>query len=180
MKKSVVKVVLCVTLLGLIVFVGLPLKYYFADQQLVRSWQSDLVEQLQQISSFDVAMESDLGLGSVLSDRDDKWIVVGYQDTHHGRLLSLAIAKTQDGRWFESRRHFCGTINSGRGSNHRLAEYQKMLEEMPDQEEFLIEAIEFETENRDTDELWIIGKEPDPDVQVQMLFDAGFTEIAVP
>lgn len=155
---------------------GIELLDWFVERSMTRSWEKSLIGQLESIHSYDEAV---LAESTILGDPEDEWIVLGYEDTHSGRILSVTVAKTKDGRWFESRRHFCGAINSGANANRSAAEYQALLDAHP-ADDTLPGVIEDAIETRDSDELWKIGKEPDQEKQVQMLIEAGFWEIDAP
>jgi hypothetical protein len=51
-------------------------------------------------------------LGTFLSFTNGAWVAIRNRDTHAGRVQSHALARTSDGRWLESERHFCGIIGS--------------------------------------------------------------------
>jgi hypothetical protein len=60
-------------------------------------------------------------LGTFLTFTNGDWVAIRYRDTHAGRVQSHALARTSDGRWLESERHFCGTIQ---GLGRRAAEWR--------------------------------------------------------
>lgn len=49
-------------------------------------------------------------LGAFITPTNGGWLAIRYRDKHGGRLQSIAIAHDSEGRWFESRHHWCGTI----------------------------------------------------------------------
>jgi hypothetical protein len=61
-------------------------------------------------------------LGTFLSFTNRAWVAIRYRDTHAGRVQSHALARTSDGRWLESERHFCGTI---RGLDRRIDDWRQ-------------------------------------------------------
>jgi hypothetical protein len=49
-------------------------------------------------------------LGIVLHLTNNAWIAIRYRDVHGPKIDSIAIARDSGGAWFESDRHFCGTL----------------------------------------------------------------------
>ncbi len=62
-----------------------------------------------------------MAIGAVLTFTNGGWLAVRYRDTHYNRVRSSAVAKSSDGRYLESHRHFCGTIQ---GLGRRAKEWQ--------------------------------------------------------
>jgi hypothetical protein len=59
--------------------------------------------------------------GAFVAAGDGSWIAIRYRDTHAGHILSLALALDSEGHWYESRRHFCGSLaNWKRWGEERL------------------------------------------------------------
>lgn len=61
-------------------------------------------------------------LGTFLTFTNGDWVVIRYRDIHVNRVQSHSLAKTSDGRWLESERHFCGTIQ---GLGRRADEWRR-------------------------------------------------------
>ncbi len=53
-------------------------------------------------------------LGIFIQIKDGSWIAIRYTDTHSIPSWSLSIALDSNGKWFESKRHFCGRLRSYR------------------------------------------------------------------
>jgi hypothetical protein len=63
--------------------------------------------------------------GKFFSFDDGSWLVVRYKDTHSGFVGSYALTRDSDGKWLESKYHFCGMLgylDKGAARDARLAE----------------------------------------------------------
>ena len=68
--------------------------------------------------------------GVFITAKDGSWVAIRYRDSHAGGILSLALAKDSGGEWFESQRHFCGTLPSYARRRLEYAANTNMLVEM--------------------------------------------------
>lgn len=131
---------------------------------------------------------------------NDNWIAIAYRDSHRGGIVSVAIARTSDGLWYESDRHFCGGLAAYRsrredltritqlvaedqlGSARQMAEIYVNLrpdEPIPGPEELLKRYYENSDSNlRRT--LWMIEDERDASEQQRLLEQLGFRGISEP
>jgi hypothetical protein len=50
-------------------------------------------------------------LGWYISLTNNAWIAIRYRDSHGGGVRSCAVARDSGGGWFESDRHFCGSLS---------------------------------------------------------------------
>ena len=48
--------------------------------------------------------------GLFMALTNNQWIVIRYRDSHAGGVFSCAVARDSSGGWFESNRHFCGSL----------------------------------------------------------------------
>ncbi|HEY1174501.1 MAG TPA: hypothetical protein VGH19_24260 [Verrucomicrobiae bacterium] len=68
--------------------------------------------------------------GIVIPLTNNQWIAIRYRDNHAGGIRSMAVASDSGGGWYESRRHFCGSLVAWVGEKRRLEaeeELQKLL-----------------------------------------------------
>lgn len=49
-------------------------------------------------------------LGLFIPLTNGAWIAIRYRDSHGGGISSCAVARDSGGGWFESDRHFCGSL----------------------------------------------------------------------
>ncbi len=49
-------------------------------------------------------------LGLFIPLTNNAWIAIRYRDSHSGGIRSCAVARDSGGGWFESDRHFCGSL----------------------------------------------------------------------
>lgn len=108
---------------GLLVLTGLAVTVFALDD---RSWlprnRQDATARLSSVTDADSARIAVGSLGTVLTFTNGAWMAIRYRDTHAGRVQSHALARTSDGRWLESERHFCGTIG---GLDRRINEWRQ-------------------------------------------------------
>ncbi len=50
-------------------------------------------------------------LGVVIQLTNNSWIAIRYRDSHSGNIRSFAVARDSGGGWYESERHFCGSLS---------------------------------------------------------------------
>ena len=50
-------------------------------------------------------------LGVFIPLTNGAWIAIRYRDSHGGGIRSCAVARDSGGEWFESSRHFCGSLS---------------------------------------------------------------------
>lgn len=50
-------------------------------------------------------------LGLFIPLTNGAWIAIRYRDSHGGGIRSCAVARDSGGGWFESERHFCGSLS---------------------------------------------------------------------
>ncbi len=50
-------------------------------------------------------------LGLFIPLTNGAWIAIRYRDSHSGGVRSCAVARDSGGSWFESERHFCGSLS---------------------------------------------------------------------
>jgi hypothetical protein len=52
-----------------------------------------------------------LSWGAFIPLTNGSWIAIRYRDSHLGGIFSCAVARDSGGGWFESDRHFCGSLS---------------------------------------------------------------------
>ncbi len=60
------------------------------------------------------------------------WIAIRYRDMHRGFFASCAVARDNEGNWFESDRHFCGSLSFWPRFKETEATEKEMREKYPD------------------------------------------------
>lgn len=84
--------------------------------------REDSVARLRVLADSPSARATVKYLGTFLTFTNGDWLAIRYHDTHAGPVQSYALARTSDGRWLESERHFCGTIG---GLDQRIDDWRK-------------------------------------------------------
>ena len=70
--------------------------------------------------------------GLLLQLTNGGWIAIRYRDTHHGMVASCAVARDSEGNWFESDRHFCGSLSFWPHLKETEAAEKEMREKYPE------------------------------------------------
>lgn len=60
------------------------------------------------------------------------WMAIRYRDMHRGFFASCAIARDNEGNWFESDRHFCGSLAFWPRFKEAEAAEKEMREKYPE------------------------------------------------
>jgi hypothetical protein len=81
---------------------------YYAAVNATSDFEDQNVAALMPVTSFDEAQAPISRLGALLGTNQGPWVAIEYRDTHYGLIASSAVAKTSDGRWFQSAKHYCG------------------------------------------------------------------------
>lgn len=117
-------IALCVLAIGVVL---IPVFAYYVSVW-TRGWRfrSQAVSTVREITSYEQAAERGLGMGVLLGD-PDHWIAIAYRDSHRGGIVSVAIARTSDGLWYESDRHFCGGLVAYRSRREDLTWITKLV-----------------------------------------------------
>jgi hypothetical protein len=151
---------------------------------LENKWRSELISSLTSIQSYDEAVDSISHLGVVLGDAEGSWVVIDYKDTHNEWIVSTAVARTKDGQFFQSPKHFCGRFSGFQSTRDSAAEAKKWLAEETDLKniEFYQEILSIADEDLSSNSsgLLAIDKETDPDRQRELLIELGFEPIESP
>ncbi len=95
--------------------------YYYEPRVWLSRARQESVARLSAATNDESARAAVNSLGTFLTFTNGDWVAIRYRDTHAGRVQSHALARTSDGRWLESERHFCGTIQ---GLGRRAAEWR--------------------------------------------------------
>lgn len=151
---------------------------------LENKWRSELISSLTSIQSYDEAVDSISHLGVVLGDAEGSWVVIDYKDTHNEWIVSTAVARTKDGQFFQSPKHFCGRFSGYQSTKDSIAEFKKLIAEEtdPDPLEFLKAALSAYEQDlvESNPPLNTLDKETDPDHQRELLIELGFEPIESP
>lgn len=118
---------------------------YFATRESIQA--------LSEASSEEGARSASKGLGAFLTFPDHSWLAIRCKETHVG--WSVAIARDNEGRWYQSREHFCGSLLSVR-------DHQLWLDE---EREFGDQAGEPLPEPSDPHSKWIRFVSDSPDLE---------------
>lgn len=70
----------------------------------------DSVSVLRSAKGTNELMQAVGSLGLFLSLTNGGWVAIRYRDSHGGGIRSSAVALDSEGNWFESDRHFCGSL----------------------------------------------------------------------
>ena len=68
--------------------------------------------------------------GAFIEPTNGGWVAIRYTDTHSGSVQSMTVVRDSDGKWFESRRHFCGVLQNN--ASNSIADYLRLQPELPD------------------------------------------------
>jgi len=120
LKHLLLAVIAAICLLLVLVFVVEPL----ASHRRVRQAAITALSTAKTINELQQAVG---GLGIFVPLQDGSWIAIVYHDIHAARISSLAIARDSGGNWFESDRHFCGTLSAYRQERQSRAEMRSEL-----------------------------------------------------
>ena len=85
--------------------------YYRADRnQLYQQWKSEAIASLQTARTLDEMTNAVGPFGLYIALTNGNWIAIRYRDRHSFPIVSCAVARDSGGAWFESDRHFCGSL----------------------------------------------------------------------
>lgn len=70
--------------------------------------------------------------GLLLQLTNSGWIAIRFRDAHRGFFASCAVARDSEGNWFESDRHFCGSLSFWPRFKETEAAEQETREKYPD------------------------------------------------
>lgn len=96
--------------------------YYYEPRVWLPRARQESVARLSAANNEQSARAAVNSLGTFLTFTNDAWVAIRYRDTHAGPVQSHALARTSDGRWLESERHFCGTIG---GLDRRIDDWRQ-------------------------------------------------------
>lgn len=116
-------------------------------------------------------------LGVMLGDPDGSWIAVDYRDTHHKRILSASVARTNGGEFYVSRKHFCGSLSGYQHAKDQVVELEVLVQESTSSEDIQIleEILESAKEDLNSQQHFLaIDSEPDSEKQCEMLMKLDF------
>ena len=104
--------------------------FYFRPKQWRAEHRREAVELLSAAKTPEDLKDAVGNLGAFIAFTNRSWIAIRYHDLHDMPLvLSLAVARDSDGRWFECERHFCGILKHA--SQYWVGEME-MRKEFPD------------------------------------------------
>ncbi len=167
--------------LGLIIIlISIPFVAMFIrdmkDNRLASQWQAESSAKLAGATTYQEASEMISNLGVMLGDPDGLWVAVDYRDTHRSRILSASVARTSNGEFFVSRKHFCGSLSGYQNAKDQIAEFEILIKESSSPED-----VQFYQNLLDTTEfhplLFAIDSDSDPAKQRELLIELGFQQI---
>lgn len=100
----------CVLWAAILIMPGLA--RFVLTRETVARVRGDAVKALSAAHTQDELRAATGELSTCLHMPDGSWIAIRYRDTHHYPNWSLAVALCSDGTWYQSERHFCGSLQS--------------------------------------------------------------------
>ena len=107
-------------------------------------------------------------LGVILTLKNGEWIAINYQDSHAVGMGSYSLALDSKGRWFESRKHFCGKF---RMYKFKRKSYGEFLEENPEVDSSFEDTVYKDSELYDIESAWDLKQAE------KLLVKMGFDEL---
>ena len=71
-------------------------------------------------------------IGIFIPLTNNEWIAIRYRDSHGGGVYSCAVARDSGGEWFESSRHFCGSLQGWPSYRARVESVEEMKRTYPE------------------------------------------------
>ena len=133
-RMRLLKVMLITFLLGMIGIIACFEAYLhlYRSPHLYRKWKSESIAALQAAHSTAELTNAVGSLGLYIALTNGGWIAIRYRDTHSLPIVSCAIARDSDGGWFESNRHFCGSLSSWPRHREQVAGEEELRRTVPD------------------------------------------------
>lgn len=137
----------------------------------------DSIKQLKEAETTGQLTNAVGSLGLFIPLTNNAWIAIRYRDSHSGAVRSLAVARDSGGGWFESDRHFCGTLRSWPRIKNLVAAEEEQRKLTP--EWFTNRVSRAESDNGSFPsykEMMAIESAPDLESARAALKKIGFTE----
>jgi hypothetical protein len=128
------KIILITSLLATVLVVACFVAYLhlYRMPHLYREWKSESIAALEDARSMADLTNAVGTLGLYIPLTNGNWIAIRYRDTHSLRIISCAIARDSGGGWFESNRHFCGSLSSWPRHKDEVAGEEELRRTAPD------------------------------------------------